>query len=506
MSEDEVRTVLWVQAIETAPRVGEAPPWSPADAADASAAAAHALGEGADADAFTLARARLVLRRLAERVPTLPAAAPAPGRGGRLLAGAAGLLAMAAGVAADAGWSGGRIQLLALPLLGVLGWNLLVYAALLVGALRGWMRRVVPPAGGQSPALGGGFDTASTGRDLAGWAAGRWLRGVSAGQPRWWRAARLRQAELLRPVLAPVRRQRLFALLHLAAALLALGLLLSLYARGMVLDFRAGWDSTFLEAAQVHALLGWVLAPGSAWPGLALPGVAEIAPLRWADGSPGAPAAPWIHRLALTLVALVVLPRLALAAWAAWRAARLAKRLALPPDDPYLAALRQQAPARPLPVTVLPYNCHDSAARQAGLLAELRRWRGPGARPQCLPVMPLGAEDALPAALPAGLDGDVVVLLSLNATPEREHHGMLLARLPRHLGAGARCTVLLDSRSFDQRLAGQPDAAARRAGRIAAWQALVAEAGLPPARVADLGAPDDAPPPAAPARAQGMAR
>ena len=141
---------------------------------------------------------------------------------------------------------------------------------------------------------------------------------------------------------------------------------------------------------------------------------------------------------------------------------------------------------RPRPVTVLPFNCHDSA-RAPGLGPTLARWLGPGARPRLLPVLPLGAEDRLPADPWAGADGERVVLMALNATPEREHHGVLLAGLRRALPPGARCAVLLDAHAFDRRLAGQPDAPARRADRTAAWQALVAEAGLGPAEVADLG-------------------
>jgi len=500
----QIRTVLLVQAIETAPRRGDAPPWSAGDAAAASAAASHAVGAEAGADAFLLARARGVLQQLAERVPGLPAQAPAGTGAWRGLLALGALGAWLLGVVADAGLSDGRIQLLALPLLGVLAWNLLVYLALALGALRAGLGAIRRAPGGlgrfkvSTPPWGG---LAAASAALAGRLA-RWRPGAG---PRWWQAALARQAALLQPVMAPVQQHQAVALLHGGAAVLALGLITSLYARGLVLDFRAGWDSTFLTAPQVRTVLGWVMAPAAWWPGLALPDAAQIASLRWADGSSGAPAAPWIHRLALTLLGLVVLPRLALAAWSAWRARQAARHLALPADEPYFTALRQQAPARAQPITVLPYNCHDSASRLAGLAAALQRWRGPGAVPVLQPVLPLGAEDALPAGLPPGGPADLVVLMSLNATPEREHHGALLARLPRHLPSGARCAVLLDSHAFDQRLAGHPDAAARRAQRIAAWQALLAEAGMPPAEVADLGAAATEPGPV-PAQPSGATR
>ena len=43
--------------------------------------------------------------------------------------------------------------------------------------------------------------------------------------------------------------------MHLAAAVVAIGLVAGLYVRGTVLRYEAGWESTFLDASQVHALL-----------------------------------------------------------------------------------------------------------------------------------------------------------------------------------------------------------------------------------------------------------
>jgi hypothetical protein len=185
----------------------------------------------------------------------------------------------------------------------------------------------------------------------------------------------------------------------------------------------------------------------------------------------------------------VVLPRGLLAAAALWRARRQAKAMALPMADAYFARLRAEAPAPALPVTVLPYNCHAAAGQLQGLARALADWLGPGVQPQCAAVLPLGAEDQLPAGLPAALAHEVVVLMALNATPERESHGAFLQRLPAHLSPGSTLRVLLDSTAFEQRLAGQPDAAARQAQRLQAWQQLLHDAGLPPPRLVRLGVP-----------------
>ena len=62
----------------------------------------------------------------------------------------------------------------------------------------------------------------------------------------------------------------------------------------------AGWDSTFLDATQVHRLLQVVLGPASVLTGLSLPDVAHLAQLRF-SASPGENAGPWIHLLAVTI-------------------------------------------------------------------------------------------------------------------------------------------------------------------------------------------------------------
>ena len=48
-------------------------------------------------------------------------------------------------------------------------------------------------------------------------------------------------------------------LLHVGAATLALGLIAGLYLRGLVLDYRVGWESTFLSVDTVSRLLQAVL-------------------------------------------------------------------------------------------------------------------------------------------------------------------------------------------------------------------------------------------------------
>ncbi len=112
-----------------------------------------------------------------------------------------------------------------------------------------------------------------------------------------------------RPLLI-TRSVRLF---HLCAAAVGIGLIAGLYLRGVALDYRAGWESTFLDARQVRAVIAVLYGPASAVTGIAIPDAEHLAALRWEGGSGGESAARWIHLLAATALLFIVLPRLLLA-------------------------------------------------------------------------------------------------------------------------------------------------------------------------------------------------
>jgi Protein of unknown function (DUF2868) len=447
------------------------------------------LGDQASPEAWLGERARLRLARLGEQAPAwrpvIETAAATNGRGGvALLLIAAALL----GALGEQLGSSGVIPLLAPPLLGLLLWNLGVYALLAWQALR------------RSPA--GRHRMATTG-SLRGWllglaARGRtWLgtRGAHLDAPRAAAWARFQHDWLAHT--GPWQLARGVALLHAGAAALAMGALASWYARGLVLDYRASWDSTFLDAGQVQLLLTWVLGPAAALIGQALPDTATLVTLRGADGGSEG-AARWIHLWSLTVLGWVVLPRLALAAATAWQARRLARQWPLPDDDG-LQRLLRSASGQPQAVLVLPYSYQLDPAREATLLQWLDAGWGPGLAARVQPSLALGAEDDLashlqaqqPPVMPAAMPARVVVVFALTATPERESHGAFLRALALHRGAGAPPTVvLIDESGFRQRLAGAT-LAERLAQRRAAWQALLDTVGAAPlpARFVDLSRP-----------------
>jgi Protein of unknown function (DUF2868) len=199
-----------------------------------------------------------------------------------------------------------RIEILAFPLLGVVLWNLVVYAVLGVSALH---RGPAPYAGPVSSLPGWTLWPARFTRQRAAKLIKQssfYHRPLSAALRRfsdeWW------------PIAQPLLVWQGKRLFHFGSAVVALGLIAGFYLRGIALEYRAGWESTFLGPAQVRALLGLIYRPASVITGIALPADGEaVASLHWRNGQGGGPAAPWIHLMAATAILYVVVPRLLLA-------------------------------------------------------------------------------------------------------------------------------------------------------------------------------------------------
>jgi hypothetical protein len=420
MTEDEARRVVLVQAHEA----GAATPlWTDDDRAWATRAARQDAAPDTGFDRFVVQRARHALERLLPRDTAarrwLERRAWRPA-----WAVAAALLAFVLGIAVDHIGASQRVDLLAPPIWAVVAWNLAVYASLLV------------------PHRAHGLQQAL---------ARRWQGGPGGVRALWvGPSARL---ALVRAALV----------LHAAAGCLALGLVAGLYLRGLVLDYRAGWQSTFLDAAVVQSVLDVALAPASAVTGIAVP---AVAPLRLVPGTPAqASAAPWIHLYAATLLLAVVLPRLLLAALAGRRARNLARRFPLPLEGPYFDRLKLQQQGSRAVVDVRPHAVPVSARAALALRALLAAQWGEHVDLHIAEPVPYGDEEH--AAARAGPPGATlrVAFFDLGATPEGETQGRLLDAL----AGGVPLLAIADEAAFKRRFAAVPG---RLAERRAAWQRL----------------------------------
>lgn len=443
MNEKAAGEVLLVRAFETT----DGTPWTAADRAWASRVAAEALGEDAPADAFVAYRAHAALQRLAPLQPAL-----AHWRALALWRAEWLWLVLLAGLVlgALANQFGGsqRINLLAPPVWLVIAWNLLVYLGLL------WHRLAhTDHAGAVRLALSAHWRR---------WQLRRLTRLRSEPHGPGSATAWVTFGEDWARHSQPLLFARLALALHLGAAALALGLIAGLYLRGLVLDYRVAWQSTFLHADMVHALLTTLLAPATAATGIDVPDAAAIQALRLPGGS-SAPAAPWIHLYAMQLLLLVVVPRLLLAAWTARRGIALSRNFPLPLDAPYFQRLRPPPRGGVRRFLLWPYACAPDATALHNVQALLTQTWGEGSEVDLQPSVPYGGEDDWQP--PSAQGETAVALFDLSATPEAENQGRFLQRLAE--AAPGPVVMLVDEANFATRFSAE-----RLQQRRQAWQAL----------------------------------
>jgi hypothetical protein len=400
-------------------------------------------------DLFLQQRSEQILKRLAERTPAIKPLLQGHGAA-RWFAIGLPLLALLAGALLDRIADPHRVDLLSLPLLGIIGWNLVVYVCVLVFAL---------------------LPAKKTGSAGAGM-----LRRFSVGNaqlPRKLPAALA--AGLTRFIAewtelsAKLSRARLARSFHLAAAAFALGAIVSLYARGLTSQYGAGWESTFLGAAQVHQILSWIFAPALFIFPLQGFTLADVEALRFTGATVAGSGARWVHLYAATVLLLVVVPRCLLAIAYQLRVAALRRNFPLDIEQPYFRKLSGQVGnVEPGLLRVLPYSYTLDEARDRGLTAIAAALLGEQARVMLRPSLAYG-EDPVDAIGPDAPGFTVTaVLFSMAATPEQENHGAVLDQLRRASPRGI--AVLVDESSLTQRAGNQPGADGRLAERTALWR------------------------------------
>lgn len=447
LDETSARQVLLLRAFETASPAD--PGWTAEDRDWATRVARASVGDDAGPARFLAERARHAMQRLAPREAGVRAALAAR-FAGRAWAWVAIVLGFALGLAVDHIGPAQRINLLAPPIWALVAWNLLVYLALLLAPLRG----------------------SEPGR-LRRWLRARW-------QPkggRWGRHATLARFALdWARVAAPLDGARAALVLHLGSAALALGVICSMYVRGLVLDYLAGWESTFLGAQTVHAVLAVLLAPAAALTGIAVPDAAALAAMQIGPAQPAlASAAPWLHLYAATLALFVVGPRLLLALLARLQAWRLQRRLPLAVDDAWSQQWLQAREGLSGIVWLLPHAAPASATAALALQEAVNALSHGRARLQAAAPVPYGDETDPAVTTPPSGTAVVLLLVDLASTPEEEVHGRLLDHLAS-TARTARRLLLVDEAGYQARLG---EGSAQIEDRRRAWQQLADTHGTP---------------------------
>ena len=462
MREDDARAFELVRALEM--EDSEATLLTREDRTQADAVARNAAASKSDKRAdkeFLAARSRFAAVRIKTRHPGI-AKLSDRSRWPRWVGIVLPVLALALGFVANEIGQGKQMDLLAVPLLGTIAWNVLVYLWLPVAAVNGIGRSRHDPIS-----------------RAVGWIASVARRDFDRGTPLN-RAADTFQHRWSK-LAAPLSGARIARTLHLSAALFAAGVITGIYLRALVVEYRAGWESTFLSAEVVHTLLAAVLGPASALTGVDIPPASEFPALRWSNGD-GMIAGPWIHLWTATLAGAVIVPRLALALWQGLRTARLSRAMPITGrEDFYTRRLLRAASGKAGHVQVTPYAYTPDPATKSTLTAALVRALEDGAHVTIDPPIAYGEEEGWLAAHHPDPTVDYRVLLfSVAATPENENHGEFASGVAKLLPAGTVLAALVDEGPFRARFEGQAGFNERIGGRVAAWRSVLAEAGLVP--------------------------
>ncbi len=467
LPEEQAQAVLLVKAFEEADPKGQL-----LEIQRRRQATAEALPEGsslaspqASVEALTH-RAALLLGPLEVEIPVL-AGIRRITRLGAGLGPAIFTLAFLLGLSTSALGPARRINLLSLPLLGFIAWNLTMYLLFcLVWLVKGRQGSLPGQALGRlvAPLLTLAYLRSSLSRlkDRLPKAAAVAGKAISLYLSAWRQASR---------ALVEARARRL---LHLGSLALMAGMVAGMYARGLVFEYRATWESTFLDGPAAWRLLKTLLGPAAQLTGLPIPARQAFEAARGPTGS--AEAAPWIHLFAATAILFVVLPRAALVLGETLRIRR-GRRLSLDLGGAYYRQVLAAGRGDQLRVEVFPYSRELTGRPADKLQTALLDLFGSQAALLLQPPLEYGEENRWQDEADSGLRTARVVVFNLAQSPELEVHGELLKRLREAAPADVPTLAVVDSSSYRQRLGDQEAADRRLEERWRSWQRALGSTG-----------------------------
>lgn len=446
LAEEEARRLLFLETLESADPAGEHLPM-------AARVAATRAGAGQEGLKFLIARADAL-----EQQGLPPALAEA--RDSALASSHGWLKFLPVVLIAGAfllGWAtnelgpGRTVDILSFPLLGLMVWNLAVCVLVLMQhfrksppekqSLASMLLRVPSP----------GVNTRASDAFPA--------RVAAAFRKRW--------ASLT----FPAGKARAALVFHQAAIALAVGVVAGMYFRGLHRDYKATWESVFLDQSSVRKVLGAVLGPASLVSGVPLPTVPqEYQPDNVQPDKQLGEASGWMHLWATSALIFIILPRLIMA-----NMARRSLTAAAVPwattFAPWLETCRALGSERPQVALAVPVQIAPDSRLRDALRAMIRHLWGGQVITDFHASVAYGAEEEFVDSV-QDAPSHLMLLFPLASTPEAEIHGWLVQECRRRW-PGVKCIAVLDSTGFDEKMRALPEYERRRTERYAAWQKIL---------------------------------
>lgn len=337
-----------------------------------------------------------------------------------------------------------EINLLALPLIALLAWNFLIISL-------NFYKSSPPPV------------------------SGTFLSKLFHQQPRETNQTHQRFYELARPIWTKFLLGRSRTLLHLAAAILALGSITGMYGRGWSKEYRAVWESTILTDAGATTFFSTLFHPASLVLQIPVPKDQIPAMRRGVDQAAKnpSPALPWIHLYAGTLGIFIILPRLCLVLYESLRQKRFTSETLRSQDwQNYTSQLLALIDGAGATIHVLVHSLPlESSLKDQWRMTARQYWPDMGSARFI--TIPAGSEADFVENWTPPKEPFLLLVFNLASVPEIEVHRWLVEAVI-HKWSTVRShptlTILLDETALHQRWSGFADYQERLAKRRSNWQ------------------------------------
>lgn len=411
--------------------------WSADDAKEATRATIELVGPKASFAEFVARRAQWTLEIISKRAPrrAIQVRQPRwPFVAGQVLV----IFALVCGFMTDLMATSlmhpGQINVVELPLVLLILWNL---------AFMGWffVKWVFRPFGRDKQPIGPVIELFGKFR------ASESLRFDRKRQRPWLNTFKHDWSHLS----GPINAARLKVAANLVSMLFTLGALAHLFYRAAFDHYTAGWKTTLtnsIDANSVHAIISWVLAPGSYLLTIPIPDVQHIESLRMPP-SLGEVAESWIWLYGGSVLAWVVIPRFCLVMFNVLARWRMRRNFTLPMTATYFTTLRAAWRGQRIGVSVVPFRYDLSPVLRVNLGAMLKRIYGLAVDITIDQPVFMG-NDATDWKNPVKREGHVAVMVifNLTATAESDTHGALLQALRQAIESGTPIIPIVDTGAY----------------------------------------------------------